>query len=210
MDLRIAAIKEMSYHDYTYTFLYRKNNMNKGQISKFDMPDESKDFWLEKLSQFNNNWLNVRRSPSIFNNEIHDINIVRKCNLYFDEYVYEEIRKRLRDVSINFIQTNLANLTLDKQYDYMFLSNISDYVEFMFTNNSRENYCQLVKKFLENVKHIYFAYLYAISDEDTYGYDSDLFIYDTLLEGYKMITFDNSIVKSQNHYKDAALILSRK
>ena len=210
MDLRLAAIKALSYHDYKGTFLYRELNLKPGQVKRLDMPDESKDFWLTKLAQCNNDWLAVRKLSSLFNSEIIDLKMVQKCNLYFDEYVYEEIRKKLSDVSINFIQTNLADINLDKQYDYMFLSNISDYADCMYKRNRREEYANLIKRFQEYVQNIYFAYLYTITKTDLEGYENDLDVYKRILGDFQMLLFDNSSSSDSSEYKDGVLVLTRK
>lgn len=205
LDLKLATIKNFSYHNYLYTFLYRGIDLNSKQISKFDMPDDSKNFWLEKLSIFNDSWFALRKSPSIFNVELIDPNLVSQCNLYFDEYIYDEIKKKLNKVNISFIQTDLKELSLKNQYDYMFLSNIFDYADLMYKNNHVKNYCYLIQEFSKYVNQIYFAYLYDYPA----GYTKDLETFKSILGEYIIKTFETSLVYGNNDVKDGTLILTR-
>lgn len=204
-DLRIAAIKTLSYYNYIRAFIYGENTIDYDTIDSLDMPEDSKDFWLGKRYIIRNNWSGLRNS-SLFGCQNVDPNSLLYCNLYFDEYVYEDIKSRINSVNINYIQTNLKDLTLDKQYDYMFLSTISDYAECMYDNNPTENYCYLIQKFSENVENIYFAYLYDIP----FGYEKVLEIYKSILGNYETKTFDTSLSTAPvADMNDAVLILTR-
>lgn len=204
-DLRIAAINALSYHNYIHAFIYGKNTIDYNTIDSLDMPEDSKDFWLSKSYIIHNNWSGLRKS-SLFGCQNVDPNSLSHCNLYFDEYVYEYIKSRINSVNIHYIQTDLKDLTLDKQYDYMFLSTISDYAECMYDSNPTENYCYLMQKFSENVENIYFAYLYDIP----FGYEEVLEVYKSILGNYQTKTFDTSLSNVPNaDINDAVLILTR-
>ena len=210
LDLRIAAIKNLSYHNYVHTFLYRDNNMDSSQIESFDMPEDSMKFWIEKLYLRNGGWLSLRKS-SMFNQEFIDPKLVYLCNLYFDEYVYEEIKKRLDNTSIIFHNTNLKNLELKQQYDYMFLSNISDYSNLMYDSNPTENYAYLMQEFLKYVQTIYMSYLFGITEDDLNVYQEDLIMFSQILGGIKLEMFDTSLfIDAKNPTKDGVFVITRK
>jgi len=136
-------------------------------ITTFDINPLTKEFMDLKLKmirelslkEFINYFSNLDKDK--YNYKYFDIQNKIDCNLYLNEEKYNIIKKRLDDVKITFIESNLSELELSDNYDYMFLSNISDYIE-MFCNNL-DNYKKLIDKFLNNVKTIYFAYIYDIN-----------------------------------------------
>jgi len=136
-------------------------------ITTFDINPLTKEFMDLKLKmirelslkEFINYFSNLDKDK--YNYKYFDIQNKIDCNLYLNEEKYNIIKKRLDDVKITFIKSNLSELELSDNYDYMFLSNISDYIE-MFCNNL-DNYKKLIDKFLNNVKTIYFAYIYDIN-----------------------------------------------
>ena len=63
MDLKISALKNLSYEDFINLLLFESNmNLDYSIISSLDMSDESKMFWLEQLSKFDNNGIELRNS----------------------------------------------------------------------------------------------------------------------------------------------------
>ena len=136
-------------------------------ITTFDINPLTKEFMDLKLKKIKE--LTLKEYLEYFSNldkdkynyKYFDIQNKIDCNLYLNEEKYNIIRERLDDVKITFIESNLNELELNDNYDYMFLSNISDYIE-MFCNNL-DNYKKLIDKFLNNVKTIYFAYIYDIN-----------------------------------------------
>ena len=77
MDLKISALKNLSYEDFIKLLLFESNmNLDYSIISSLDMPDESKMFWLEQLSKFDNNF-----SISLFEIDLHS-SIINTSTLY--------------------------------------------------------------------------------------------------------------------------------
>ncbi len=161
MDLKLSAIKELSYKEFLDFLLYDTDKtLDYNTIKKLDMNNDSKTFWLNKLAEYDNDGLKLKYS-NLFNLKYFDIQNKIDCNLYLNEENYNIIKERLDDVKIKFIQSNIIDLNLNSNYDYMFLSNISDYIE-MFCNDL-DSYKKLIDNFLKKVKTIYFAYIYDIN-----------------------------------------------
>ena len=136
-------------------------------ITTFDLNPLTKEFMDLKLKKIKE--LSLEEYIKYFSNldkdkynyKYFDIDNKIDCNMYLNEEKYNIIKERLDEVSITFIESNLKDLELDSNYDYMFLSNIADYIE-MFCNNLSD-YKKLIDRFLEHVKTIYFAYIYDIN-----------------------------------------------
>ena len=136
-------------------------------ITTFDINPLTKEFMelkLEKIKELSlDEYLDYfsNLDQDKYNYKYFDIQNKIDCNLYLNEENYNIIKERLDDVKIKFIQSNIIDLNLKSNYDYMFLSNISDYIE-MFCNDL-DSYKKLIDKFLKKVKTIYFAYIYDIN-----------------------------------------------
>ena len=154
MDLKISALKELSYQEFLDFLLYdSEKSFSFEIISKLNMEDESKMFWLRELAKNDNDGLKVKHS-NLFNLEYFDVQNKIACNLYLNQDNYDIIKKKLEFVKINFIESNLKNLEINDHYDYMFLSNISDYISTIYEDNYLINYKNLIFKLLRNVKSI--------------------------------------------------------
>ena len=203
LDLKIATIKDLSYEDFLYTFLYAKNDLNSSKIKKLNIAEESKEFWLEQLSLKNDNWFKVRRSI-LFNNEWNDSKCILRCNLYLNKENYNEVKRKLDNVKISFFSADLKDISLKEQFDYMFLSNIIDYIDLMYSSNSLENYCNLIKYFSKNVQQIYFAYLYDIKNDNLKDSIKKIF------NVFEIKEFRTALDVDKEEIKDGVLILNKK
>ena len=163
MDLKISAIKYLSFHEFLDFLLYESNKtLSYEIITKLDMNKDSKEFWLKELEKNNNDGIKLKEN--LFDLKYFDYQNKINNNIYLNEKNYVIIKSRLQHVKINFINTNIKDLVIDKKYDYMFLSNISDYLEDIYHDNYLSKYKELIFSFLKNIKVIYFAYLYDINN----------------------------------------------
>jgi len=156
MDLKLAAILKLSLKDFLDFLLYDTDkSFDYNIINNLDMDLESKRFWLNKLEENNKDGLKLKYS-GLFNIKYFDFQNKIDNNLYLKKESYDIIKSRLVNVKINFVSTNIVDLKLTKKYDYMFLSNVSDYINTFFKDNYLLNYKKLIDKFLRNVNIIYF------------------------------------------------------
>lgn len=102
MDLKLSAIKELSYKEFLDFMLYDTDKSFDYEIIKrLDMDSESKDFWLNELSKNDYDGLKMKHSD-LFNLKYFDFQNKIDCNLYLNEENYAIIKDRLGLVKIKF------------------------------------------------------------------------------------------------------------
>ena len=166
MDLKISALKNLSYEDFIKFLLFESNmNLDYNIILSLDMSNESKMFWLEQLSTFKNNG-NELRNSSLFNTKYFNPNSKLWQNLYLEKSKYNLLKQQIKEANITFINASLNDLKIDENFDYMFLSNISDYLSLMYSCDTLRKYRDLLYEFQKRIDIIYFAYLYDIGNSN--------------------------------------------
>ena len=206
LDLKLAAIKDLSLDEFKELLLYEnKNSFAYEVIKKLDMNKESKKFWLDSLEKFNQSGLLLRKS-ALFNTKYFDASRKIKENLYLNEENYAIVKDNLKDVDIEFIEKNIKDLELNEEYDYMFLSNVSDYLKDIYKENYLDKYQKLISKFKVKVKNIYFAYVYDFGNDSS---RSDIDKFDLVVEKFgkiKKIEVSTALIPDNNR-KDAVMII---
>lgn len=209
MDLKISVIKNLSYEDFVKLFLFENNiNLDYNIISSLNMPNESKMFWLEQLSKFNNNGIELRNS-SLFNTKYFNPYSKLWQNLYLEKSRYNLLKQQLKDANISFINSSLNDLKIDEHFDYMFLSNISDYLNLMYSSDRLQNYRDLLKEFQKKIDIIYFAYLYDIGNSNPRTEIDDLRKVKEIFFNFQQVEFKSALEGSSQDKKDGVLILKR-
>ena len=208
MDLKLAGLKYLSYEEFLQIFLYDDKNINNAFINRLKMQDESKLFWNEQLMHFKNDWIQLKKS-SLFNRKHFNPTNKLWQNIYLEKSKYDKIKQSIDNVKIKFLNCSLKDLNLNQNYDYMFLSNISDYINMMYNKNTLENYRELLLNFLSNVSQIYFAYLYDIGNNNPRSNIDDLEKVKKVFEYFEKQTFRSALL-NQETKKDGVLILRRK
>lgn len=205
LDLKLASIKELSLEEFKETFLYLEKEIDISFLKGLEMPKESKDYWSKQMSILH--WTYLAHS-SLFNRKYFNPNSKIWENIYLDEDKYKKVKNAIDDVCINYIQSNLLDLSIDKDYDYMFLSNISDYLYLMFKDNELEEYNKLLKKFQEHIENIYFAYVYDIWDTNLRTDIDDPKKVKKVFKNFERKEFDSALENTVK-VRDSVLILRR-
>ena len=146
------------------------------------------------------------KHSDLFNLKYFDFQNKIDCNLYLNEENYAIIKVRLGLVKIKFIKSNLKNLKIDEKYDYMFLSNISDYINTFYEDNYLINYKKLIFNFLENVKVIYFAYIYDVESIEKRSAIDSIENVKELFGDIKIKKFKSALLNIKIDTEDAVLI----
>ena len=202
MDLKISAIKKLSYNEFLNIFLFDDVNIDYNIITSLDMSLESKNFWIKQLET-----QNKLLHSSLFNTKYYNPTSKLWQNIYLKEDNYNLLKTKLNNVNINFICASLKDLELTQNYDYMFLSNISDYLNLMFTDDLLVSYKNLINKFLKRVKVIYFAYLYDIENKNFRSDIDDLNKVKKVFSNFEVVTFNSALETDKTNIKDGVLIL---
>lgn len=206
MDLKLSAIKELSYNEFLDFLLYNtEKSFSYEIIIKLNMEDESKMFWLKELVNNDNDGLKMKHS-NLFNLKYFDAQNKIDCNLYLKQENYDIIKDRLELVKIYFIESNLKDLEIIENYDYMFLSNISDYINTFYEDNYLINYKNLIFRFLKNVKNIYFAYVYDIDNKIKRSVIDDLKNVQEVFGNIKIQKFKSALLNQNKDTEDAVFI----
>lgn len=208
MDLKLSAIKTLSFKEFLEFLLYdTDNSLAFDIISNLEMRETSKTFWLQKLSELENNG-RLLRDSNLFNKKYY--NPVSKTwqNLYLNEQSYKTTQERLKDVNISFNHSSLEKLQLNEEYDYMFLSNISDYIGMIYGKEGLIKYRELMDCFLKKVKIIYMAYLYDIENSNPRSEIDDLNKVSQVFKNYEIKRF-KSALETKEKCEDGVIILRR-
>ena len=209
MDLKISALKNLSYEDFIKLLLFESNmNLDYSIISSLDMSDESKMFWLEQLSKYNNSGIELRNS-SLFNTKYFNPNSKLWQNLYLEKNKYNLLKQQLKDTNITFINTSIKDLKVDEHFDYMFLSNISDYLSLMYDSDTLKQYRDLLIEFQKKIDIIYFAYLYDIGNSNPRTEIDDLNKVKEIFSNFQQVNFTSALEGSLQEKQDGVLIFKR-
>lgn len=209
MDLKISTLKNLSYEDFIKLLLFESNmNLDYSIISSLDMSDESKMFWLEQLSKYNNSGIELRNS-SLFNTKYFNPNSKLWQNLYLEKNKYNLLKQQLKDTNITFINTSIKDLKVDEHFDYMFLSNISDYLSLMYDSDTLKQYRDLLIEFQKKIDIIYFAYLYDIGNSNPRTEIDDLNKVKEIFSNFQQVNFTSALEGSLQEKQDGVLILKR-
>lgn len=136
-----------------------------------------KEFWDEIINYALSNDLSFR---NLFISSLNSSYRYENMVDYYSEESYNLLQEKLSLASVRFFHCDLSKLSLqlDSKYDYMFLSNIADYVGVFETKKMAEKLLPFVKDDGE----IAFAYLYDIALKRARSYLSDLFEVDSVIK----------------------------
>lgn len=207
LDLKLSAIKELSYETFLDVFLYDSDkSFNQKIITNLDIVEESKDFWLSKLEQFGGNGLKLKKSL-VFNTKYFNPESKIKQNLYLNKKNYDFIKERIEDVSVRFLPADVKDLKLQENYDYMFLSNIADYLNLMYGSNPLESYKEKIMELHKRVSIIYFAYLYDLGNKTPRSDIDHLEKVKNVFQNVEINVFETALEKTKKLKKDGVFIL---
>ena len=87
-------------------------------------------------------------SEDIYFRFLNSLNKLKKMNLYLEEDNYYKLSEIIKSKDLDFIESDIACLEdkiRDRKYDFILLSNISDYIHEIYSDDCLENYYELVK-----------------------------------------------------------------
>ena len=207
MELKLVGVKRLEYEDFLKIFLLDNSmSLNKEIIMSLITSRDCQYYWEEKYRENKNNGLLLKKS-SVFYRKYFNTKSKLRQNIYLNKSKYQQVQKRLEEVKINFINTDLKNLHLKGEYDDMFLSNISDYISLMYQEHPLEQFAKKIYELSENVKTIYFAYLYDIGNSNRSEID-DIERVKRVFPTLQEKRFPSALEKTEGK-KDGVLILKK-
>lgn len=179
--LKKTAILELNPKKYI-DFFYLKSTENNyhvfnekiyQRLEKY-LDYESRIFWNSLYNSF---------EPSVINEKLFFKETIKRYNLvinneYLNKKNYSLIRKRIEHCEIKFINTNIINLPYNKkQYDFILLSNIFDYLynlivlsEYEFTDVlfAYRSFLMRLTNLLKDDGTMFFHYFWQIEENMVY------------------------------------------
>ena len=166
--LKIAMIKAYDYETFwklivKFTsdgdFEFKCKNNIVDEVSKFLTNDEY-SFWKCYQTLLSQEKIETDDILNVYVNDTY------KKNPYYNYDNYIILKKKINNVSINFIDSDIANLNrvVDKKYDALFTSNIFDYV---LANNTKL-YVDRFKDMMKNLDEL------LNESSKLYGYSFEL------------------------------------
>lgn len=207
--LKLAAIKQLPYSTFCNTLLYdTKDSFHPEIINRLVMPKEIRRFWLQELQKNENNGLALKKS-SLFQQKYFNPTSKKQCNLYLEKNAYTILQERISAVKITFINKNLKDLILSQNYDYLFLSNIADYLSQLFKKEELPSYQKLITTLNQKVETIYFAYLYDIGNQNPRSSIDRLADVSKLFPTMEIKKFPTCLEQHSKNTQDGVLILKK-
>lgn len=144
--LKKYALYALELDEYLDFLSMKTPNFDMKTFSKIKRIWQSEREALEFFEYiFNLNQAPYLKKTSLFvNNKVEDEKENIKRNNYLEEHKYYELKKSIMDKTITFHHSNIKALELNKKFDYIFISNITDYLQNMFSGDLLRSY----KKFL--------------------------------------------------------------
>lgn len=174
LKLKIAAVKTLSYSEFLDYFLLENNkkamDYNLFQKIKKALEKEVIHFW-ETLYQEVQYKGTILRNSSLFHNQYDTNEKKLMSNLYLTKQNFYKLKENIEEAKVFFIESSLLELKdhCIRNYDLIFLSNISDYLNLMFKKDLLENYQKQIiiplKEKLNKNGSVYFIYQYDIGNK---------------------------------------------
>lgn len=232
-NLKCAAIKVLSVDEYFEFFCYDafpstfKKNNNAFSINTYHrisphLDTITRQFWDNLYLR--QNGLDIRKSM-LFSTDEEPFKVLPKVNDYLSEESFEKLRTIMNTKKApRFFETNIIKLSskLTKKYDYILLSNIAQYLDYIYDKDELIKFRKLILNLSNDLNpdgKLMLSYLYD-TKEDTPWNENYAAIYNLKKvrevfseENLELINFP-AITDLKWQYqadvKDAALIYTKK
>lgn len=159
LNYKIAAIKSLSYKQFfNGNFIYTKDLYT---IIRNSLNHDTKFYW-DNLYKYHYDQIN---SSMFFMSESNP-----EYNYYYDYKTFDSLKNNINEFNYNeFYGTNIINIMkyTNKKYDYILLSNISNYIAYSYPKETYKLYNNLIinkmSQLLNDDGLIVLAYLYDYS-----------------------------------------------
>ncbi len=175
LDLKIAAVKSLSLEDYLNFFVMTDEENIEFSDKYYDelrsnLDKNSLEFWDHLFGFFDGDEI---YNSSLFSRKVYTLKHFKERNPYLEKGNYKLLRKKLDDVDIKYINTNLGNsdLSFNESYDLVNLSSIMYYGIL----RDPKNYLKLLENFNLRDNGMILSYVYDISKQFRKNYGSDEF-----------------------------------
>lgn len=165
--LKIEAVKMLTYQEFIDFFIFKNFDY---QIFKKINTNKTLTFWEELYKYFDYN------TEALYNCNLfikNNANFYIKNNPYLDKVNYNILKENILNISINFINCDLLKIKNENFFDLILLSNISDYLNNIFFNNSLKEFNEFINTLKKDNQTIIMAYLYDFRIKNNYRSEID-------------------------------------
>ncbi|MDD2435887.1 MAG: DUF3419 family protein [Bacilli bacterium] len=183
LHLKIGAVKTLSYEKFIDYFMLNNKDecINEKAFSyqtylliREHLSSDVKQFWDNIYNSFNNEGHSIRIS-NLFNNKYDTFSNKVKYNIYLDQDKYLVLKKNIEFINIDYICVSFQDITLHtiKKFDYIFMSNVSDYIkdiyEYPYLDKYKTFITEELSKLLNKNGVIFLAYIYDFNINNSDG-----------------------------------------
>lgn len=166
--LKMDAVRCLGYTDFISFFgIISDNNKSFFDPKVFDKFKYSLDNDVYDLFNYIINEYDRNPQRSIYFEFDNTLKLMKKLNHYINPNNYRELSYILDTKKSDFLNVNVDNLpeVLDgEKFDLILLSNISDYIHYVYYDNSIERFKELIDKLTDNLNlygTIQIGYIYS-------------------------------------------------
>lgn len=166
---RDEFFKFFSYHSYPSVFRANRKTFSKDiyiKLSEYlsELDYESYLFWEKLLKLYSG--ITIRQNLFSQDEDQHRIQ-PHKIPYLKDDETYNKTKEILKDIKIKFITDNINDITLERKYDNIFLSNLPDY---QAISKTKALYNKLLSNLTDEGK-IMISYMYRTTYDSIYDPD---------------------------------------
>lgn len=155
LDLKISAVLALEYNEFINFFFPEFglffNNTLFSKVYRY-LDEETKELFNVLIKKYGK----VKTISLIYYSIFPSFYKMKEMNVYLEEEMYYKLKNNLKDITYKFINADILALKskLDKSYDVIMFSNISDSIDDIFSTYENES----LKKF-KRLIHEYIQYL---------------------------------------------------
>lgn len=155
LDFKISAVLALDYDEFISFFFTSKGILlDPKTFSKVYtyLNEDTKEFFTRLINKYGNE----KATSFIYYSIYPSFYKMRNMNVYLDEENYYKLKEILKHKTYNFIRTDILNLKdkLDKKYDVIMFSNISDSIDKIFNTHGDESLKKYKRLIHEYVKYL--------------------------------------------------------
>ncbi len=182
-NLKCSAIKVLSVEEYLEFFCYDafpstfKKNNNTFSINIYRKLSPHLDTYTRKFWDtlyLDQNGFDIRKSM-LFSTDEESFKVLPKVNDYLSEESFQKLRKIFSSKEEpRFIETNITKLSskLTRKYDYILLSNIAQYLDYIYSKDELINFRRLILNLSNDLNSggkIMLSYLYETKENSIWN-----------------------------------------
>ncbi len=150
VDLKVSGAKALTYEEFIHFFFSEFSEYFSEHLYESIYPYLESDTKILFDTLFNK--VGVKKTLKGLYYQINPtLEKMKKMNLYLDEYYYYLLKNNLKDKKVEFIEESITDIDkrLNKKYDMMMFSNISDSLNSIYGINHLQCFKELIASLIE-------------------------------------------------------------